>query len=217
MPALLTRMSSPPKRSTRGRDHRPHVGARRDVGAHADAPSRRARRRRARAPSPSRSAIDDARALGDELPRDAGAEARAAAGDDRDLACESHGRCSSSCSAVLDRDRLQRREAVERLEALLAAVARVLDAAERQLDAAAGAVVVDEHLAAAQRRAPGASGGRRRGSRRRRPGRTAVPLAMRDRLGLAVERRSPPAPGRRSPPAPARGRRGTSASSVGRT
>src|SRR5664279_2927574 len=51
----------------------------------------------------------------------------------------------------MDRDRLQRREAVERLEPLLAAVAGVLDAAERQLDAAAGAVVVDEYLAALQR------------------------------------------------------------------
>ena len=49
---------------------------------------------------------------------------------------------------MLDGHRLQRREAVQRLEALLAAVARVLDAAEGQLDAAARAVVVDEDLAA---------------------------------------------------------------------
>src|SRR6185295_15485332 len=53
-------------------------------------------------------------------------------------------------SVVLDRHRLERREAVQRLEALLAAVARALDAAEWQLDASAGPVVVDEHLAAAQ-------------------------------------------------------------------
>src|SRR3989442_635818 len=53
-------------------------------------------------------------------------------------------------STVVDRDGLQRREAIERLEALLAPVARMLDAAERQLDAAAGAIVVDEHLAAVQ-------------------------------------------------------------------
>src|SRR5437762_12183021 len=51
----------------------------------------------------------------------------------------------------MNRHRLQRREPIERLEPLFAAVARALDAAERQLDAAAGAVVVDEHLAALQR------------------------------------------------------------------
>src|SRR5512147_2488881 len=59
---------------------------------------------------------------------------------------------SAGCAlAVQQHDRLQRREAVERLEALLAAVARRFHAAERQLDAAAGAVVVDENLAAADR------------------------------------------------------------------
>ena len=53
-------------------------------------------------------------------------------------------------------------EAVERLEALLAAVAGVADAAEGQLDAAAGAVVVDEDLAGAERCGRAASAGRRR-------------------------------------------------------
>jgi hypothetical protein len=51
---------------------------------------------------------------------------------------------------VLDGHGLQHREAVQRLEALLAPVAAALDAPEGQLDAAAGAVVVDEDLAAAQ-------------------------------------------------------------------
>src|SRR5215469_15729368 len=46
-------------------------------------------------------------------------------------------------------DRLERGEAVERLEALLPPVARMLDPSERELDAAARAVAVHEHLAAA--------------------------------------------------------------------
>src|SRR6188472_1246333 len=87
----------------------------------------------------------------------------------------------------MDRDRLQRREAVERLEALLAAVARVLHAAEGQLDAAARAVVVDEDLAAAQRprhpHLPAAVAGPHARDE-------TVPGAVgyRDGLGLAVER-----------------------------
>src|SRR5687767_10681261 len=48
----------------------------------------------------------------------------------------------------MDRDRLQGREPVQRLEAFLAPVPAVLDAAERQLDTAARAVVVDEDLTA---------------------------------------------------------------------
>ena len=59
-------------------------------------------------------------------------------------------------SAVPGGDGLQAGEAVERLEALLAAVAGVADAAERQLDAAAGAVVVEEDLPGAQPRGRGA-------------------------------------------------------------
>jgi hypothetical protein len=56
-------------------------------------------------------------------------------------------------SASVDghRDRLRPRECEQPLEALLAAVARELPAAERQLDAAAGAITVDEHLSAANR------------------------------------------------------------------
>src|SRR5687767_5142930 len=50
----------------------------------------------------------------------------------------------ASPSAVLDGDRLDRREAAQAFEGFLAAVARMLHAAERQFDAAAGAVVVDE-------------------------------------------------------------------------
>src|SRR5690242_9208458 len=51
--------------------------------------------------------------------------------------------------AMLQDDRLQGGESVQRLEALLAAVAGMLDAAERQFDPSARAVAVDEHLAAA--------------------------------------------------------------------
>src|SRR5215470_258428 len=54
-------------------------------------------------------------------------------------------------SPVAQHDRLERRAAVQRFEALLAAVAGMLDAAERKLDAAAGAETVDEHLPAADR------------------------------------------------------------------
>src|SRR5689334_9870001 len=56
--------------------------------------------------------------------------------------------CSRMASplSVLDRDGLERREAVQRLEAFLAPVSRMLHAAERQFDAAARAVIVDEHL-----------------------------------------------------------------------
>jgi cytochrome c553 len=50
-------------------------------------------------------------------------------------------------SPVRDRDGLDGGEALQPLEGLLAAVARVLHAAEGQFDAAAGAVVVDEDLA----------------------------------------------------------------------
>src|ERR1051325_6151841 len=46
--------------------------------------------------------------------------------------------------AVIDRNGLCRCKAVEGFKALLAAVTRTLDAAERQLDSAAGAIVVDE-------------------------------------------------------------------------
>src|SRR6059058_2222466 len=149
MPALFTRMSSPSKRSIAVLTMA-YVGRLRHVGPHA-------RRVQAERIGDAHRAFavaigdDDARALGDELPGDALAESRCRAGDDGDLSCESHARSllvKVSASAVVDGDRLQRREAVQRLEALLAAVARVLDAAERQLDAAAGAVVVDEHLAA---------------------------------------------------------------------
>src|SRR5260370_37770908 len=50
-----------------------------------------------------------------------------------------------------DRHRLQRAEMEQRLEALLAAVAGALDPAEGQLDAAAGAEIVDEDLARFER------------------------------------------------------------------
>src|SRR5215216_805277 len=49
-------------------------------------------------------------------------------------------------SAVIDRNRLGRCKAIEGFKPLLATVARALDAAERQLDSAAGAVIVDEDL-----------------------------------------------------------------------
>ena len=86
----------------------------------------------------------------------------------------------------LDRHGLQHREPVQRLEALLAAVARVLDAAERQLDAAAGAVVVDEHLAALQ---PARHAQRPAAVARPYAGHQAIGRAVGDgqRLGLVVE------------------------------
>ena len=56
-----------------------------------------------------------------------------------------------TASPMPRRDRFQRREAVERLETLLAAMARFAHASEGQLDASARAVVVDEHLPGAQR------------------------------------------------------------------
>src|SRR6185369_3810118 len=52
-------------------------------------------------------------------------------------------------SAVEYRHGLQGRKAVERLEALFPTVARALDAAEGQLHAAAGAIIVDEDLTGA--------------------------------------------------------------------
>src|SRR5258706_2157014 len=52
---------------------------------------------------------------------------------------------------VPDGDRLERREAEQTRPALLAPVAALLHAAERQLDSAAGAVIVDEHLPRLQR------------------------------------------------------------------
>src|SRR5215217_8524169 len=52
----------------------------------------------------------------------------------------------SQSSAVIDRNGLGRCKAVEGFKALFAAMARTLDAAERQLDSAAGTVVVDEDL-----------------------------------------------------------------------
>src|SRR6476659_1602795 len=54
-------------------------------------------------------------------------------------------------SAMAQHHRLQRREAVQRLETLFASVPGMLDAAERQLDAPACAVVVHEHLPALHR------------------------------------------------------------------
>ena len=50
-----------------------------------------------------------------------------------------------------DGDGLQRSEAIQRLESLFTAVAAGLDAAERQFNPAAGAVIVDEDLAGAHR------------------------------------------------------------------
>src|SRR3954468_5800080 len=69
----------------------------------------------------------------------------------------------AAASPVVHHDGLRGREFVQRLEALLAAVAGALDAAEGQLDAAAGAEAVDEDLAAAHgagdpHRAPGVAG-----------------------------------------------------------
>lgn len=49
--------------------------------------------------------------------------------------------------SMIEDDRLCRRHVVQRLEALFAAMTGALEAAEGQLDAAAGAVAVDEHLA----------------------------------------------------------------------
>ena len=139
---------------SRGLDHRLDVGGVRDVGAtpraSRRAPRRRAprRRRRGRRRAPARLRRRTCCAMPSPKPEPAPVTIAI-------LSCESHA-VSPRClrSAVVDGDRLQRREAVQRLEALLAAVARMLDAAERQLDAAAGAVVVDEHLAAAAAPAP---------------------------------------------------------------
>src|SRR5688572_29266915 len=84
-------------------------------------------------------------------------------------------------------DRLQPREAVERLKSLLAAVARQADAAEGQLDAAAGAVVVEKDLArpqpARQPHRPAAVAGPDRGDEA-----VAGAVGDRHRLVLAVER-----------------------------
>src|SRR6478672_3293207 len=52
-------------------------------------------------------------------------------------------------STVPVNKRLRRAHLFEREKSLLASVPALLHAAERQLDAAAGAVAVDEHLAAA--------------------------------------------------------------------
>ena len=98
MPALLTRMSRPPKRSTR-RDH----GL--DLGASVTSARTRARR----APSTDGDALgavavaigdDDLRALGNELASDAFAEPRRSAGDDGDLSCEAHGASPSRSSGL---------------------------------------------------------------------------------------------------------------------
>src|SRR5580704_14723189 len=89
-------------------------------------------------------------------------------------------------SAVPRRDRLQRRETVQRLETLFPAMPRFTDSAERQLDAATRAVIVEEHLPRAQRlgephlpppvRGPDASHEA-----------VAGPVSDRDRLGLVVK------------------------------
>ena len=75
------------------------------------------------------------------------------------------------------RHRLQHAEPVQRFQALLAAVAGFADAAERQLDAAAGAIIVDEHLAGAdtlgEPHLPAAIGGPDAGDEAK-----SVPLAM---------------------------------------
>src|SRR5215213_2929306 len=92
----------------------------------------------------------------------------------------------SHSSAVIDRNRLGRCKAVEGFKALLAAVARTLDATERQLDSAAGAVIVDEDLprvdGARQAELPGAVAGP--DSTDKAKGR---PVRQIDRLLLAVE------------------------------
>ena len=84
------------------------------------------------------------------------------------------------------RDRLQRRETVQRLETLFAAVARFADAAERQLDAAARAVIVEEHLPRAQRlgepHLPPPVGGPDASHEA-----VAGPVSDRDRLGLVLK------------------------------
>src|SRR5690606_1244618 len=51
--------------------------------------------------------------------------------------------------SVIEHDSLCRAHIIERLEALLAAVAGTLEAAEGKLDAAAGAIAIDEDLAGA--------------------------------------------------------------------
>src|SRR6476620_1364719 len=56
-----------------------------------------------------------------------------------------------AASTMAQHDGLQRRETVQRLETFLAAMPRMLDATERQFDAAARAVIVDEHLPARER------------------------------------------------------------------
>src|SRR5579859_6326264 len=55
-------------------------------------------------------------------------------------------RRAASASAMMRNHRLERGERVQRRHAFLAAVAGAADAAERQLDPAAGAVIVEEHL-----------------------------------------------------------------------
>src|SRR5262245_6129373 len=92
-----------------------------------------------------------------------------------------------AASSVLEHDGLEHGEAVQRFEALLAAVTRMPNAAERQLDAAARAVAVDEHLAAADRtRHPELPAAIARPDARDEPERRAV--RDEDRLRLIAER-----------------------------
>src|SRR5215472_14821206 len=60
-------------------------------------------------------------------------------------------RTASLRSCVAQYHGFQSRETVERFESLLAAVSGMLDAPERQLDSATGAIAVHEHLAAPDR------------------------------------------------------------------
>src|SRR5690348_5010957 len=151
MPALLTRTSRLPKRSTAAATiactSRAFVTSARTPTAFL--PSAAAARS---APAPSRSATTTfapsaTNFLAMPSPNPDAAPVTTAIFPSSRMASP----LGKTASAVLDRDRLQRREAVQRLEPLLATVPGMLDAAERQLDAAAGAVVVDEDLAAPQR------------------------------------------------------------------
>src|SRR5436190_16775439 len=154
MPALLTRMSRPSKRSIAVRTIA-STSAAFVTSARTPAASRPSESATRIAPSPSRSATTTrapsaTNFLAMPSPNPDAAPVTMAIFPASRMRAPFVVNVGEVASAVMDRDRLQRREAVQRLEALLATVTRVLDAAERQLDAAAGAVVVDEHLPALQ-------------------------------------------------------------------
>ncbi len=111
---------------------------------------------------------------------------------------------------------LDDREFLQREKALLASVTALLHAAERQFDAAAGAVAIDEDLAGPN--APGDAGlrDRRRGSRPQRPGRSRSRWRARSRPPR-LRTASLTGPGRTLRPARANCLRGTGPNRVGVT